>query len=104
MLTFDKELVRNILIQELGFPEDKAERGITLLSELHEELQPLLDQWLLDRTISDHKINGVSLDMVYKYFKVDNIVRALNYIDMFADSKSLAEKFLRNPYLVVGRR
>lgn len=91
-------------MQELGYPEDKIERGINLLLEFHEDLQPLLDQWLLDRKISDHKINGVSLDMIYKYFKARDIISAFIHMNSFAKHRNYAEKFLRDPYLVVGKR
>lgn len=102
MLIFDKELVRNILMQELGYQEDKTERGIHLLSELHEDLQPLLDQWIEDRSISDQKINGVTLDMVYKYFEANDIIVALIDMNNFAKHPGYAEQFLEDPYLIVG--
>lgn len=102
MLIFDKELVRNILMQELGYQEDKTERKITTLSGHHEDLQPLLDQWIQDRSISDHTINGVSLNMVYKYFEVNDFFSALIHMNSFAKHPGYAEQFLEDPYLIVG--
>ncbi|TCS94818.1 hypothetical protein [Hazenella coriacea] len=106
MLKFDKDEVRKILIEEEGLAEDVTERSIELLLELDEGLQPLLDQWLKDRSISDHKINGVSLEMMYKYFEARDFIGALIYIGMFTgdEGKGMAETFLEDPYLLVGRR
>ncbi|TCS94817.1 hypothetical protein [Hazenella coriacea] len=104
MLKFNKDEVRKILIEEEGLVEDVTERSIDLLLKFNDSLQPLLDQWLKDRTISDQKINGVSLDMMYKYYKAKDFIEALICIDAFAENEGVAKRFLENPYRLVGRR
>ncbi|TCS94814.1 hypothetical protein [Hazenella coriacea] len=104
MLKFNKDEVREKLHKEYGFAEDKIERGIDILLELDDSLQPLLDQWLKDGMIPNQKINGVSLDMIYKLYEVNDILSALICMEMFAEDEEIAKDFLRDPFYFTARK
>lgn len=104
MLQFDEHKVTQILTEELHLNEEQIEITLEILLDLHDDLQPHLDQWLLDRTLSSVKIHGISLDMIYQHSDVKDFIGALIQLDLFVDDKPLAELFIRNPYLAFGRR
>ncbi|MFD1423379.1 hypothetical protein [Laceyella tengchongensis] len=104
MLQFDEKKLKKILMEELGNKEDKADRGIELMRSFNEQLQPILDQWMEDRTYSDHPINGVTLEMVFKHCKLDEFIKAMIHMNDFAEYPSLAEVFLKDPFFYNRRK
>jgi hypothetical protein len=83
-------------MEELGYKEDSADRSVELMRSLNEQLQPNLDQWMEDRTYSDHPINGVTLERVFKDCAfVDDFIDAMIRMDGFAKNPRRAKKFLK---------
>jgi hypothetical protein len=74
MLQFDEKKLKKIFVEELGCKEDRADRSIELMRSFNEQLQPILDQWMEDRTYSDHPINGVTLERVFEHCNVDEFI------------------------------
>ncbi|MGX9706994.1 hypothetical protein [Laceyella tengchongensis] len=104
MLQFDEKKLKEILMDELGYTEDRADRSIHFVRNFNEQLQPILDEWMKDRTYSDHAINGVTLEMVFEHCDVRDFISALFDMDLFASHPFMAEKFLEDPVLYNGKR
>lgn len=84
MLHFDEEKLKRIFMDELKYLEQRAEHAVKTLKTLDEKMQPILDQWIKDRTLSDHAVNGVTIGMVLKDFNVIDIFVAFIYLNDFA--------------------
>ncbi|KPC75923.1 hypothetical protein ADL26_05370 [Thermoactinomyces vulgaris] len=86
-------------MEELGYKEDRADRSVELMRSFNEQLQPILDQWMEDRTYSDHSISGVTLERVFEYCDVDEFIIAMIHMDDFAKSPRRAQLFLKSPVI-----
>ena len=64
MLALDKEQVKPILINELGYIPVAADFFLRHYPAIHDELAPAVERWLEDRTVLDTEINGISIKQV----------------------------------------
>jgi hypothetical protein len=68
MAQFDEEVVKRILVEELGLESIFLTVTIRGLSSLDDRLQPALDAWILDRTETDFTFQGISIkDIMRKH-------------------------------------
>ncbi|QKG83380.1 hypothetical protein GXN76_02100 [Kroppenstedtia pulmonis] len=102
MLKYDREKVKSILIHEEGYSETMAETFSETLVNLHEDLQPALDQWLKDRTISEEiTVEGVTLKMIMEKRR-DSFRGALTTMSVFIEKPELARRFKNRPTIIRG--
>ncbi|QKG83382.1 hypothetical protein GXN76_02110 [Kroppenstedtia pulmonis] len=102
MLKYDREKVKSILIHEEGYSETMAETFSETLVNLHEDLQPALDQWLEDRTISEEiTVESVTLKMIMEKRR-DDFMGALGSMSVFIEEPELAKDFLDQPTIIRG--
>ncbi|QKG83378.1 hypothetical protein GXN76_02090 [Kroppenstedtia pulmonis] len=100
MLKYDAEKVKEILIHEEGYSETMAETFSETLVNLHEDLQPALDQWLEDRTISEEiTVEGVTLKMIMEKDR-ENFIGALTAMSVFIKNPDSAKDFLDQPTII----
>ncbi|QKG83384.1 hypothetical protein GXN76_02120 [Kroppenstedtia pulmonis] len=99
MLKYDAEKVKEILIHE-GYSERMAQSDAETLVNLHEDLQPALDQWLKDRTISEEiTMEGVTLKMIMEKRRT-NFIGALASMSYFIKNPGSARRFKNRPIIV----
>jgi hypothetical protein len=97
MLQFDSDQLKEILMKELGHSELEAKFTIKVLMNLDSRLQPVLDQWLRDRTISESfNYEGVTIRYVMKTLNF-GFIKALAYMDRLVGRPEKAKKFLTKP-------
>lgn len=61
MAHFNKEVVERILIEELDFDSLLVAIAIEALTNMDERLQPVLDAWIEDRTVTNYTFEGISI-------------------------------------------
>jgi len=64
MYELDKEKARKIMIEEEGYTPYKVDLLLKDYPSIHEKLGDTVTQWLLDRTINDVVIEGLSIKQV----------------------------------------
>lgn len=65
VLQFDKEVVKKIMMEENSYSSREADDEIFILGELNAKLQPVLDAYIADRTMSDaFEVEGLTTKMV----------------------------------------
>lgn len=72
VLKFDKELVKQIMIEECGYPSRAAADEVFFLGDIDAELQPVIDAYIADRTISDaFSVEGLTTQMIMDKYGVN---------------------------------
>ena len=101
MYKIDKEKVKKILTEELGYNNIQAEIFCDLhLSSVHNELTKAVKRYLEDRTIIDISIHGLSIQELMKVQHVD-FLEAIFYLNRILDDdvvdKDRLVELLRRP-------
>ncbi len=61
MAHFDQEVVKRILVEELGFDSLLTSISIEALTNMDDRLQPVLDAWIKDRTETNYTFHDISI-------------------------------------------
>ena len=60
-MAVDTSRIRNVLQSELGYSRTEVNLFMENFPVLHPSLEPIVEQWLEDRTIVDIEVEGLSL-------------------------------------------
>ncbi len=66
MAHFDKEAVKKILVEELDFDSLLVAIAIEALTNMDDRLQPVLDSWIKDRTVTNYTFHDISIKEIMK--------------------------------------
>jgi hypothetical protein len=93
MYMLDRLRVRPILISELGYTPLKADFFIDNYPLLNDQFKEPVEAWLLDRSISDFDVEGISIRQVIAMQDCNflNAVRELNYLFLPSLSNDVRE-------------
>lgn len=61
MAHFDEEVVKKILVEELGFTSLLVNIALRSLTNLDDRLQSVLDEWIKDRTETNYTFKDISI-------------------------------------------
>ncbi|MCI0558928.1 MAG: hypothetical protein MN733_10565 [Nitrososphaera sp.] len=92
MYKIDKEKVRKILIEELGYVPNKADLFLKDYPPLHEKLGAAVEQWLKDRTVANVSIEGLSIDGVMEKQQTNFLVTVKNLNELMDESIPIEER------------
>lgn len=81
MYTPDRNQLRNILIEEMGYAPGAADDYLDRWGPLHDSLAGIMTAWLEDRTVPDIEIEGVRLQKLM----CDHRMSFLNALDSVND-------------------
>lgn len=96
MLTFDKEVVRKMLLKD-GYKEKDVEVEIAALAKTDARLQPVLNAYLLNRTISpDFNVNGLTMKIVMEKYSC-NFWNAIDFMETYLDDPEGAKLLIKSP-------
>ena len=101
MLTFDKEVVRKMLLED-GYEEKDVEIKQNRLRKINVKLQPVLDSYLVNRTISpDFNVNGLTMKIIMEKYSC-NFWNAIGFMDSFLDDPEGAKLLVEAPPIGYG--
>lgn len=96
VLQFDKEVVLKVMLED-GW-SDWAYVQVNSMSKYDARLQPVLDAYLADRSISaDFNVEGVTIPLLMEKMHVD-FWNALSRIDIYLHNPELAKEFMEMKY------
>lgn len=84
MFVLDKEKIKPIMINELGYTSYEADKLLETLVVIHDDLKDAVDRWVIDRTIQDVNVSGVSLKTIMERRRINFIV-AIRYLNRLLD-------------------
>ena len=105
MYTIDKEKVKKILIEELGYTPGQAKVFIDDFPPIYEPLDTAVKQWLTDRTISDVTVEGMTIKEIMLRHSTD-FLEAVQELDALLDPRMTSEhrpsviNMLKSPRMV----
>jgi hypothetical protein len=101
MLTFDKEVVRKMLLED-GYKEKDVEIEENRFSKINAKLQPVLDAYLVNRTISpDFNVNGLTMKIIMEKYSC-NFWNAIGFMDSYLDDPEGAKLLVEAPPIGYG--
>lgn len=97
---FDSAVVRRMMLED-GYANDKdLEISINSLKKIDKKLQPLIDAYIKDRTISDaFTVEGLTVAMIMKKYD-SSFWSALESLDNFIDNPEGAKLLKESPYSI----
>ncbi len=96
VLTFDKEVVRKMLLED-GYEENDITIKLNRFNKINKKLQPVLDAYLVDRTISsDFNVEGLTMKIIMEKYSC-NFWSALGYMDSYSDDPEGAKLLITAP-------
>lgn len=96
MLSFDSELVRKMLLED-GYKEKDLEIKENRLKKINLKLQPVLDAYLADRTISDDfNVEGLTMKIIMEKYSC-NFWNAIGFMDAYIDDPEGAKLLIESP-------
>jgi hypothetical protein len=96
MLQFDEDQLKLMLMEKVGYEEKQAEFAIDRIRKLDDQLQPILDLWMMGKDIADYPVNGVTLNTIYQHTTTD-FLSALVSLSLFAENPRVTKSFLDSP-------
>jgi hypothetical protein len=103
MLTFDKEVVRKMLLED-GYEEKDVEIKLAALAKTDARLQPVLDAYLVDRTISpDFNVNGLTMKIIMEKYSC-NFWNAIDSMEYYLKHPERAKILIEAPPFRYGGR
>jgi hypothetical protein len=103
MLTFDKTVVRKMLLED-GYEEKDLEIKENRLKKINIKLQPVLDAYLVDRTISaDFNVEGLTMKIIMEKYSC-NFWNAIGFMDSYIDDPEGAKLLIEAPPFRYGVR
>ncbi|WP_371367102.1 hypothetical protein SRRS_11990 [Sporomusa rhizae] len=96
VLTFDKEVVRKMLLED-GYEEDDITIKLNRFNKISKKLQPVLDVYLVDRTISSNfNVEGLTMKIIMEKYSC-NFWSALGFMDSYIDDPEGAKLLIIAP-------
>ena len=97
MLKYDKEKLKEILMEEHGLREIDAVDTSKSLTNLSSELQEAMDRWMEDRTVIDYPcVEGVTLRDIQDI--MGSFINALQFMDGFLEDSEVEKMFKEGGY------
>jgi hypothetical protein len=93
---FDRELLQQIMQNELNYKEPDIKRINLLVEKLNPGLHEVLGNWVNYRTVPPVEVEGVTLDLIMTKNRCD-FLNALIYMNAFVEKPELAKKYLKAP-------
>ncbi len=113
MAHFDKKVVERILIEEFDFNSLLVAIAIEALTNTDDRLQPILDAWIEDRTITNYTFEGLSMKEIMEKEKC-GFLRALSTMNTCLSKPGFVDEYRKldfsvrfregNPFEDFGRK
>jgi len=95
MITFDKDVVKKILMEDNGYSDFDASIMINAVSEFDSKLQPILDSYVANRSLyADFNVEGVTIEIVMDKLGCD-FWNALTDLDFYLRNPDDAKRLLK---------